>query len=358
MVSRWHPSMEDENLILEVLSRLPVKSIMCCRCMCRKWWDLLSGLYFVGLHLSRSHEALMVHEHTTWPGSLVWVDHEWDPVKGINLKFCGKNLLWTPQVGSVNGLVCCTHGFDEFYILNPVLEEYINLPKPRFKCVVRYGFGVSMAGEYKVILLCGSVLCSDPYDIVSQVYTVEIKVYTLGTAEWRVLGQTPYRLNLPGYPEPGVYVNSHVYWLDDGRVYDFDLNKETFELCRSPPGPQGESMQMLGVLKGRLGRVSWGSLGLEVWVMKDASWCKEITIENPILPSSWWRRLLCLTDGLKGTGILMVQVRSTNEMLAYCLNTNTILHSNFHGANIDSIMTYRPSFIKLYDFASAEVYAL
>ncbi|KAJ0801397.1 putative F-box domain, kelch-type beta propeller, F-box associated interaction [Helianthus annuus] len=255
--------MEDvlpESVMLDVLSRLPVKAIIRFKCVCRKWRDLVSDPYFVHLHHSRSREALMID----WQGSLEWVEmmeHEDEyhlhPVKSLSI-------LIDPSfsfAGSVNGLICCYRPYDSVYILNPVLKEYMILPKPQLENVIyTYGFGVSTAGEYKVIL------CNRTVSFVqNKVYrTVNTLVHTIGTDQWRVLRQTP-NPPIPIRNGPGVFLNSHVYWLGYGQVYGFDLNTETFELFPSPSGRYRKSK--LGVLKGRLSLIIYGPSELEVWVM-------------------------------------------------------------------------------------------
>ncbi|MFS7921974.1 hypothetical protein Hanom_Chr03g00243181 [Helianthus anomalus] len=70
---------------------------------------------------------------------------------------------------------------------------------------------------------------------------------------------------IPIQKGPGLFLNSHVYWLGDGQVYGFDLNTETFELFPSPKRYYQESK--LGVLKGRLSLTLIVYLGLEVWLV-------------------------------------------------------------------------------------------
>ncbi|KAM0029301.1 putative F-box associated interaction domain-containing protein [Helianthus debilis subsp. tardiflorus] len=155
-------------------------------------------------------------------------------------------------VSSVNGLICSFQSSNEDHqqvaIFNPVLEEHMILPQPRQDLSkLGYGFGVSRGGEYQVIRICTRI-SSTPnlyYDVENDYYeeddedkieAVEIEVYTLGTGQWRILGQTPLNLNFKHGANSGVFVNSHVYWLGDGQIYDFNLNTETFELFPSPPG--------------------------------------------------------------------------------------------------------------------------
>ncbi|KAK1431120.1 hypothetical protein QVD17_14371 [Tagetes erecta] len=330
-----------ENVLLDVLLKLPVKTIIYCKCVCKRWRHLVSDPYFVHLHLSRSshhHEALMIHErmnnNKSIPGTIncVEIEHQAD---------------------------------SDYYHLNLVMA--INLT---VWWTLAYGFGVSMTGEYKVIRLCEG----HKYQNLSRsmVYTYEIEVF--GIDEWRVLGQVRYdepNLTRPvdcysintlfRAPDPGVVVDNHVYWLlYYAKIYAFDLVTETFEEIASPPESNDQELTrlMLGVLKGRLSRVSWFSFGsLEVWVMKEGSWYKEISIQQVISPILDQSQPLCLVDGLKGTSVLMVQNLETKEVVACCLNTNTIIHLDLRG-DISSIMAYRPSFLKLDNFGSQRVRAM
>ncbi|KAI3755611.1 hypothetical protein L1987_55415 [Smallanthus sonchifolius] len=340
-----------ESIMFDVLSRLPFKTVIYCKRVCKKWRDLVSDPYFVHLHHSRSSQCLLIHHNTV----LKWVDikHEVDhqrltlnPVKRIMINFCTGTLGYpTIEVGSVNGLICVCHPYYPPYIFNPVVEEYMFIPEPRSNLVsLSYGFGISTAGEYKVIRICRSTIF------------IEIEVYTLGTWQWRHLGQAPYNL---GPLQHGLFLNGHVYWIYEGQIYDFDLNTEMFELFPSPPGDNEESKQMLGVLNGSLGRFSWSSLGFTVWVMKEC-WCKAIAMIqekiNPYLRSQEWRPLCLIDDGLKGVGILIIRMDVTTEVVAYCLNTNMILH-RYSSCSLRKIMPYRPSFLKLRNVGSELVHS-
>lgn len=49
------------GIVANILSRLSIKTIGHCGCVCKKWHNLLSETYFVSLHLSRSPKGLIVH---------------------------------------------------------------------------------------------------------------------------------------------------------------------------------------------------------------------------------------------------------------------------------------------------------
>ncbi|KAJ0801411.1 hypothetical protein HanPI659440_Chr03g0116961 [Helianthus annuus] len=153
---------------------------------------------------------------TCRPGILKWVElgHEAENplvrVKRLDLKGCAPVADCYPTlVGSANGLICSFQSSYEDHqqvaIFNPVLEEHMTLPQPRQDLSqLGYGFGVSRAGEYKVIRICARI-SSTPYlyyDVENDYYeeddevkieAVEIEVYTIGTGQWRILGQTPFK---------------------------------------------------------------------------------------------------------------------------------------------------------------------
>ncbi|XP_076897992.1 F-box/kelch-repeat protein At3g06240-like [Bidens hawaiensis] len=330
-MSSRQPSMEvvlPSNILSDIFLRLPLKSIMCCKCVCKYWRDLITDPYFVHLHLSTSHESLILHEFDQsdrygLPGSLQWVDiiqrqpnnYYLHYIKSLDLDRCTDNSRGSPVlVGSVNGLIACCRPDGCICILNPVLEEYIILPQPTIKywCPIFYGFGVSKAGEYKVIWITGRA-----------------KVYTLGTPAWRDLGERNYPIQERGHMYQhrfdGVFLNGHVYLLCGREIYDFDLDTETLELFPiSPLVYAGFKDLMLGVLKGRLSLLSWSSFELEVWVMKEENWCKEI--DMPMFGLLSWRPLR-LMDSLKGTCNLMLRDQAARRLIMWCLDTNTIRYA-------------------------------
>ncbi|KAK9906253.1 hypothetical protein M0R45_002680 [Rubus argutus] len=48
----------DEDLILEIFSRLPAKSLMRFRCVSKEWYSLTKSSYLINIHLRRSDSKL------------------------------------------------------------------------------------------------------------------------------------------------------------------------------------------------------------------------------------------------------------------------------------------------------------
>lgn len=54
----------DDDIVCDILSRLPVKSLLRFKCVYKRWYSLIRDPYFVDLHLIRSkaHQRLFVAE--------------------------------------------------------------------------------------------------------------------------------------------------------------------------------------------------------------------------------------------------------------------------------------------------------
>nr|GEW98855.1 hypothetical protein [Tanacetum cinerariifolium] len=173
--------MEDlgENFTWDIFSRLDFKTIIYCKCVCKKWRDLVLDPYFVNNMWSNNQKdmSLMIHAYDfsreIIPASLTWVqvqedddddDYHVDQITSLNLGAVRPILPvpWMATMGSVNGLICMMtlnesgHVCNNIYIFNPVFEEYMPLPEPQSVSpsyiLLNYGFGVSIVREeYKVI---------------------------------------------------------------------------------------------------------------------------------------------------------------------------------------------------------------
>ncbi|PWA83991.1 F-box associated domain, type 1 [Artemisia annua] len=396
-MSSLSPSIEDlpGNVMADVLSRLPVKKIIHCKCVCKNWRELVSDSYFVSRHLSRSPPGIMiVHNREPQmysdseedmsspkePGILKWVEirdefgnthlHR-DLVMSFNLNltptFRNSNVL---QVGSVNGLVCLwqyQNNNDNTYICNPITREYMSLPRQKYykkgRTDIVYGFGVGLLTKaYKVIRIFQGD--KPPKPASSRPRLLEAEVYTLGTGKWRHLGHVFYWLE----KFHGPFLNGCVHWivLDEDspeKLYAFDIDNETFQLFPSPPCEDWDRIrvQSLGVLNGFLSQSDTTDWEFTIWVMKEygvkRSWHKEVVIRQNIAePRDWWMHghvflIECLKDGtifmLFEDGGLLVYLPQKKS-----IEEKPLLKPFFTG------IAYRPSFLKLQTFESETVHVL
>ncbi|XP_071712460.1 putative F-box protein At5g52610 [Rutidosis leptorrhynchoides] len=208
-----------DNHIIDILLRLPVKTIICCKCVCRDWLNLITDSYFINLHLYNSPGSFMVldkdYDEPITKTSLKLVEiHEehghnhlhHDPIMSLDLNLTPvfQNARLSAE-GSVNGLICLSSSdstIKKTYICNPITREYMILPKSingtKFGI---YGFGVSLfTSEYKVIRVYSKPSMRRPCPLYAE-------IYTLGTGQWRCVGPVTY----PIYDFSGTFLNYHIH---------------------------------------------------------------------------------------------------------------------------------------------------
>ncbi|XP_028101074.1 F-box protein At3g07870-like [Camellia sinensis] len=132
------PKVLPAQIILEILSRLPIKTLFLCQLVSKHWLSLISNPHFVILHLSRSPVSLLLKPFYRNCGSnqLRLVDLQTlrkirpreDQLKlnpKINFPLLGRQI-----VNSCNGLLCLCNDNSEIFVCNPILGDYITLPCP------------------------------------------------------------------------------------------------------------------------------------------------------------------------------------------------------------------------------------
>lgn len=178
-----------EDLLIEIFSRLPTKSVGRCRCLSRLWRSRLSNSQFINLHLnSKPHQEslllITVDEYKCSYGNR-YRTFGVDADRFINtvtfpiteepvLKKIDVPSKWVELVGSVNGLVLMVDRFDQMLLLmNPVTREYVTISIPNKQECTMYGFGYdSSSNDYKIVMLAdGTSYCG-------------VSVYSLKTGFW------------------------------------------------------------------------------------------------------------------------------------------------------------------------------
>nr|XP_009601418.1 F-box/kelch-repeat protein At3g06240-like [Nicotiana tomentosiformis] len=201
-------------IMVEILSRLPIKPIFHAKSVCKpSILELKAGYDYYSLPRNR-HVMLSPKFHLPPPKPNI-------------------GGLYEPaleKIGSCNWFICMLDGdkYDEnhsIYISNPLLGEYFKVRLPKYEKRVRhvaYAFCFSEGSrQYKVLR---SVVRSRPK-------VSELEVYTLGVDEkWRNAGKAPYPLC--GSFRLSANVNGALHWLDDERtkksasIYSFNIATE------------------------------------------------------------------------------------------------------------------------------------
>ncbi|KAK9284316.1 hypothetical protein L1049_023487 [Liquidambar formosana] len=365
------PSMGDlpTHLLIEILSRLSVKTIFICRCVSKTWLNLLSTPPFAKHHFTRAHTCPLLQNPSGKRLSrtlyLVELDRDSDLGDGsfgysvnekLDTKFncpkldeakkmmpkCTRSLgLKLDIVNSCNGLLCLRGPScdDPVVVYNPVAGDYITIPTPeKDNCMekaVVSGLGFSpKTNRYKVLRM----LYFRRPSVGQRLYVHMAETHTVGSGEWRRIGSCPFSLCRKSFP---AFLNGALHWFRDDYhpdfIVSFNFGDERFQTIQPPPpyflandqfGPKQSSYRSyysfkseisMGVLKGSLYLCDSSSYGhFDIWVMKEygvkESWFKEFKI-NTLLGRTWPAGLYQPIDFLENGDLLMYFKR--NALISY-----------------------------------------
>ncbi|KAF5737088.1 F-box protein [Tripterygium wilfordii] len=129
-----------DEVILQILARLPVKSLFRAKTVCKLWYRLSSDKYFTKLYNESSckNPMLLVDISDSFgsKSSLICVD-DLRGVTEISLDFLNDRVKVR---ASCNGLLCCSSIPDKgvYYVCNPTTREFKLLPRSRERPVTRF----------------------------------------------------------------------------------------------------------------------------------------------------------------------------------------------------------------------------
>ncbi|KAF5481008.1 hypothetical protein F2P56_001704 [Juglans regia] len=292
------------DLILCILSRLPVSSFVQLRSVCTGWCMLARDPDLVNKYRSCMDEinnpCLIFHSDCTIKNQLHFVEfpdcnHESkEKAKRFHVPFW-EVMPEFDVLGSYNGLLCLSDSLqnDALCVCNPFTGNYQDLPKSTLflNQQVVYGFGFHpTTKEYKVLKIVYYMNSNKDYLRALRVYVEldsEVQIFTLGSSTWRSLGKVGYLHHLYQWHSQ-VLVNGRLHWVTWPRRYhhgikiiSFDLAEEQF--LEVPSTPLMGFNYHLVVLGGCLfAAVYFNYCKLEIWVMAEygveESWIKKFDI--------------------------------------------------------------------------------
>ncbi|KAH7866137.1 hypothetical protein Vadar_016092 [Vaccinium darrowii] len=173
------PSIEPEmpeDVLMEILTRIPVKSLLRFKSVSKYWYSLIQNPTFVSLHHTRARPKNCLLESrqildSRDPGqfnddavfSMCTVPDETSPMQDLDLSFSGihdgdgdvKGVFF---LGCHNGVMCLANDFtSSIVICNPATRESRVLPPPLYESKHRSYLGFTFdpkANDYKVIRFC------------------------------------------------------------------------------------------------------------------------------------------------------------------------------------------------------------
>ncbi|GAB2298404.1 hypothetical protein Dimus_032469 [Dionaea muscipula] len=248
-----------EEVLVEILARLPVRSLLRFKCVCKTWFSLIGSEYFAGKHLSArsimfkdyNFENLLVDYHQSPNGDnpmcAQFSAMDFDTLSIVHRKFkivsssSPEYSVRRPNpscsfAGSCNGIVCLkvqdlvAYSHQQSLLLwNPATGEVKSLQYEKLITVFGIGFDPKM-NDYKVVLITYSLRIPKTTEYVS--------VYSSRSDSWKSLHGPESCCFL--YTSTTSSGGRMLNWLgicqDQIIVISFDLSKEAFVMTPLPPG--------------------------------------------------------------------------------------------------------------------------
>ncbi|KAL8051519.1 hypothetical protein ABFX02_06G152000 [Erythranthe guttata] len=277
-----------DDILIDIFSRLPSKSVGKCRCLSKPWRTFLSSTQFIKSHLTNkilNQQNLLLITLSNSIQTIADVKHDavsrkLDRIDGYTLKV----------VGSCDGLVLLVNEENDKFLVNPTTRHVAKLPNSPL--ALKGGYSSSMHGfgydsyidDYKVVAL--SYYDSDT-DYEPDCVDTFVDVYCVRRGVWKRVESSPYDHSAPVTP-PGAYLNGAVHWLAGSRESDhasviaaFDLVNEVFTKIPAPNDLKKHSFEfsILVIFGGCLCMiVDRMDMRTDVWIMKEYgladSWTK------------------------------------------------------------------------------------
>ncbi|VVA26367.1 Hypothetical predicted protein [Prunus dulcis] len=247
-----------KEILIDILVRLPAKSLVRFLFTCKVWSDLISSSSFVSTHLNRNvtkhaHVYFLCFHHPNFE-CLVDPDDpcfeqelQWSLFSYETFEQCSElsHPLGSPEpyriYGSTNGLICISDAIlsleSPIHIWNPSVRKLRTLPMTtnniEFSYIdLHFGFHPGV-NDYKAVRMMG---------IDKDAFAVEI--YSLSTDSWKRIEVIPPWLKCDWQHYKGIFLNGVVYHLiEKGPTFSlmsFDSGNAEFEefitpgaICRS-----------------------------------------------------------------------------------------------------------------------------
>ncbi|XP_058723825.1 F-box/kelch-repeat protein At3g23880-like [Vicia villosa] len=278
------------EIVVEILSRLPVKFLLQLQCVCKSWKSLISDPKFAKKHLRHASQSLILTlnnpDFVLIANPIASVFTQVTTITTIQLEYPVKKQNHSAFiVGSCHGILCFAFSKDVglAFLWNPSIRKFTILPSLEWGYLTSYFFSFGyddFSDTYKVVAVCYEPIFID--GVFSHCENL-VKVHTLGTTSWTRIQDFPHNTLIR--EESGKFASGAINWLtymhtrSSWVILSLDLEKEFY---RDLPQPDYGGVNVvsfnLEVLRECLCIFSHTETYTDVWLMKEYgnkdSWTK------------------------------------------------------------------------------------
>ncbi|GAA0175646.1 hypothetical protein LIER_41953 [Lithospermum erythrorhizon] len=354
-----------DDVITDILSRLPVKPLLRFRCVCKPWLDLIDSPVFIKLHLNKT-KKLESHRTLIQQGSapdIYTVD--FDSITKTNIA----EVISVPDpfgpvgvVNCCNGLVCVSiPNGSGIAIWNPstrrhqILPDFDCFPLPtRSKgCRSFCGFEYDVLGDdYKVLVI------KQTDSVLQKSFSSEVSVYSLKENSWKQIKPFPYYLKYersPGVAACGAIhcIVGKTKWCSKQLIAAFDLATEEYRIVPQPKYPSKMDFYLYLETLGGCLSLMWGYRidYIDVWVLKEYgkqdSWTKITRINASTFSGNSFGFMRTIAYSVSEKELIME--KGMNSMVRYDIEKKSAKNVEIRGERTNPIYShiYQESLVQL-----------
>ena len=272
------------DIVLNILARLPVKSVLRFRCVSKTWYSSIATPNFISNHLiyhknNNNNLAYLINirPNINIPIFIGGYDHAFNRISEYPIPF-DFLVSYALSAGSCNGLVCLYQLRDvptnayPIYLWNPSIRKVKRLPDSIYSSTHFDRLSTELAyqaetNDYKVVNICQMPAPNH------RGFEVEAELYTLSSNSWRKIGisLTNNIVVSPFANNTSTFVSGALHWLGciseaafPYMILSFDVNNDKFGEMALPDVqqllPQGLMAvpNYLMVFKGKLAFITLG----------------------------------------------------------------------------------------------------
>ncbi|XP_059638992.1 F-box protein At5g49610-like [Cornus florida] len=264
-----------DELLVEILQRLPLKLIHLCKCVSKRLYGFISAPHFARCYVHNCSSlvppfAFFCPMNIRGAVKLTSESLIFECLY-FSLNFLPSNGFGIRYLASSNGLVLCSKS--QYYVCNPLTKHWVELPPPptRQEYSVLFGFVCKPSHSFD---------CTSSFRVVrihkrqiQDTTNLELEIFSSDSWKWtQTIVSTGEQK--PSYFSTVVSCDGILYWTYGANIFAYDpfSNTDQFRIITKPKDKYPDvtdSRHSLGERHGILSFIQYYDSTLSIWELKD-----------------------------------------------------------------------------------------